>query len=136
MPPPYYTACDVIWDNITYGTYLDARVTQSGSDKIMTECVRIFLMSFDHEFVRHPREVSHFVTLKWARARARATLESNSCRCNVQNPDSGGGGSGCANLLRMFFLLAKNGVHLLFIDSQCCFGKDRSASAMCQEILQ
>ena len=32
-------------------------------------------MSFDHEFVRHPRErererqqVSHFVTLKWARA--------------------------------------------------------------------
>ena len=29
-------------------------------------------MSFDHEFVRHPREVSHFVTLKWARARARA----------------------------------------------------------------
>ena len=58
----------MIWDNITYGTYLDARVTQSGSDKIMTECVRIFLMSFDHEFVRHPREVSHFVTLKWARA--------------------------------------------------------------------
>ena len=91
MPPIRY----VIWDNITY---LDARVTQSGSEKTMTKCVRIFLMIFDHEFVQHPREVSHFVTLKWARA----ALESNSCRCNVH-------ASGCANLLRMCFCSPKIG---------------------------
>ena len=83
-------------------------------------------MSFDHEFVRHPRERERETageSFRYAEVGARATGESsNSCRCNAQNPGGGGGGSGCTNLLRVF-LLAKN--RGLSIRMWICFKEDR-----------